>query len=289
MKSPQEQLLDANVLFLRGKHSEAFEGYSKIIQNYPDAIAASNIGYMYHRGIAVVRDYAKAREFYIAASEEDGGVALFNLALMYLRGQGVAVDFSKAKELMQCSANKGCADAKLYLGLAYLLGCMYDPVEIECLSLIPFYRVIYRDASVPLLEGKGYDEHMEAQRFEAIEFDADDAFEMYASVTEKHSDDPYAERQLAAAAFMKAKFYIEGVGNRYNPCYGYRLMERAAIFDYSREAAEFLLANREKAGIYKVNIPRLEMLCTYSYFRPTMGNLGTPYSHRVPLLLPTGN
>ena len=72
MKSPQEQLLDANVLFLRGKHSEAFEGYSKIIRNYPDAIAASNIGYMYHRGIAVVRDYKKAREFYIAASEEDG-------------------------------------------------------------------------------------------------------------------------------------------------------------------------------------------------------------------------
>lgn len=289
MRTPQERLINANVLFLQGKHRDAFDGYTDIIRTYPDAIAASNLGYMYHRGIAVVRDYAKAREFYIAASEEDGGVALFNLALMYLRGQGVSVDFGKAKELMQRSADHGCVDAKLYLGLAYLLGCMYDPIEIECLSLIPFYRVIYRDASMPLLAGGGYDPQMEDLRYEVIECDADDAFEMYASVTEKHSNDPYAERQLAAAAFMKAKFYIEGVGNRYNPCYGYRLMERAAIFDYSREAAEFLLANREKAGIYKVNVPRLEMLCTCSYFRPTMGNLGTPYSHRVPLLLPTEN
>ena len=110
---------------------------------------------------------------------------------------------------------------------------------------------------------------------------------MYRALSDEHRDDPYAERQSAAARVMMAKFYIEGIGNRYNPKLGYRMMERAAICDHSREAAEFLLANQETARIYKVDIPRLELLASYNYFRPVMGNLGTPRSHRVPLLLPT--
>ena len=279
-------LIHANCLFLRGRHKEAFDAYMKIIHTCPDAIAASNIGYMYHRGIAVVRDYALAREFYTAASEEDGGAAYFNLALMSLRGQGVPVDFVKAHNLMKKSALAGCADAKLYLGLAYILGYMYDPVEIECVSLIPFYRVIYRDFGAPLLDGGGYDETMEDKRYEAIDCDADEAFEMYRALSEEHRDDPYAERQATAAKVMMAKIYIEGIGNQYNPKLGYRMMERAAICDGSREAAEFLIANRESSRVYKVDVPRLERLASYSYFRPVMGNLGTPQSHRVALLLP---
>lgn len=279
------ELLHANCLFLKGRHKEAFDAYMKIIHTRPDAVTASNIGYMYHRGIAVVRNYKLAHEFYTAASEGDGGASYFNLALMSLRGQGVPVDFVKAHNLMQKSALAGCADAKLYLGLAYILGYMYDPVEIECVSLIPFYRVIYRDPKAPLLDGGGYDETMEDKRYEAIECDADDAFEMYRTLSDEHRDDPYAEHQSTAAKVMMAKFYIEGIGNHYDPRLGYRMMERAAIYDYSREAAEFLLANRETAQIYKVDVPRLELLTSYSYFRPVMGNLGTPRSHRVPLLL----
>lgn len=286
MRSPQEKFLNANTMFLMGKHQEAFKEYRELARSYRDPVAASNVGYMYHRGIAVVRDYKIALEFYTAAREGDGGVSYFNMALMYLRGQGVDMDFKKAIEYMHQAANLGCPDARLYLGLAYILGYAYDPVEIECISLIPFYRVIYRDISTPLLEGQGYDETIEDRRYEAIECDADNAFEMYRALSNEHLDDPCAEKQSAAANFMMAKFYIEGVGDHYNPSLGYRMMERAAIFDRSREAAEFLLANSKIARTHKVNIPRLETLAAYSYFRPVMGNLGTPRSHRVPLLLP---
>ena len=286
MRTPHEKLLHANALFLQGKHKEALEGYEEILRSSPDALAAANLAYMYHRGISVVRDYQKAFQLYTVASEGDGGVSFFNLAIMHLRGQGVPVDFVKARKLMQRSAQQGCADANLYLGLAYLMGYMYDPVEIECISLIPFYRVIYRDYSVPLLDGGDFDPDMEDRRFEAIECDAEDAFEMYKSVALEHSDDPYVERQVAAANFMKAKFYIEGVGNRYDPKMGFRLMEQAAIFGYSQEAAAFLLANRDKAKVYKVNLPKLERLVESGYFRPTTGALANPKSHRVPLMLP---
>ena len=282
-------LLHANYLFLRGKHKEAFDAYMEIVKATPDAIAASNIAYMYYRGIAVVRNYEKAFAYYNAAREEDGGVSYFNMALMYLRGQGVAVDFKKAIELMKRSADLGCADARLYLGLAYILGYAYDPVEIECISLIPFYRVIYRDSSIPLLDGTGYDPSLEDKRYEAIEVDGDDAVEMYGRLLTEHYDDPYAEKQCSAAQLMLGKAYIEGLGNAYDPKLGYQKIYRAAIYYESAEAAQYLLANADVARKYKIDVDRIEMLTGYDYFRRTTGNLGTPYSHRVPLLLSEGN
>lgn len=279
-------LLRANCLFLQGKHKEAFDAYMEIVKATPDAIAASNIGYMYHRGIAVVRDYEKALAYYNAAREEDGGASYFNIALMHLRGQGVEVDFKKAIALMKRSAELGCADARLYLGLAYILGYAYDPVEIECISLIPFYRVIYRDASLPLLDGNWYDPTLEDKRYEAIEANGEDAVEMYGKLLSEHYDDPYSEKQCGAAQLMLGKAYIEGLGNTYNPKLGYQKIYRAAIYYDSAEAAQYLLANADAARTYKIDVDRIEMLTGYDYFRRTMGNLGTPPSHRVPLLLP---
>ena len=282
-------LLHTNFLFLIGKHKDAFDAYLEIVKATSDAIAASNVGYMYHRGIAVVRNYEKALAYYNAAREEDGGASYFNMALMYLRGQGVAVDFKKAIGMMKRSADLGCADAKLYLGLAYILGYAYDPVAIECISLIPFYRVIYRDASMPLIEGSGDDPLLEDKRYEAIEADGDDAVKMYGELVSEHYDDPYAEKQCGAAQFMLGKAYIEGLGNAYNPKLGYQKIYRAAIYYESAEAAQYLLANADAARTYKIDVDRVEMLAGCEYFRPTMGNLGTPCSHRVPLLLPNEN
>ena len=279
-------LIHANCLFLRGRHKEAFDAYMEIVKANPDAIAASNIGYMYHRGIAVVRDYQKALAFYNAAKDEDGGASYFNMALMYMRGHGVDVDFKKAIDLMKRSSEQGCADAKLYLGLAYILGYVYDPVEIECVSMIPFYRVIYRDESIPLLDGNGYDPALEDKRYEAIKASGEDAMEMYRKLLSEHCDDPYSEKQCGAAQLMLGKAYIEGLGNTYNPKLGYEKIYRAAIYYDSSEAAQYLLANADIARKYKIDVNRIELLTGYGYFRPIMGNLGTPYSHRVPLLLP---
>ena len=279
-------LIHANALFLMGHHKRAFDAYMDIIEKTPDAIAASNIGYMYHRGIAVVRDYEKARAYYAAASLEDGGVSYYNMALMFLRGQGVEVNFNMAIDYMKRSAELGCPDARLYLGLAYILGCAYDPVEIECLTLIPFYKVIYRDASAPLLSGAGDDPSLDDKRYEAIEADANEAISMYRKLSIENADNTYAETQCGAAAFMIGKAYIDGLGDVYDPELGYRKLYRAAIYHDSLEAAQYLLANAEKAKIYKIDVDKVRLLGEHGYFRPVMGNLGTPKSHRVPLLLP---
>ena len=279
-------LIHANALFLLGRHKEAFDAYVEITKASPDAIAASNIGYMYHRGIGIVRDYEKARSYYLAACLDDGGVSYYNMALMFLRGQGVEVNFKMAIDCMKRSAELGCPDARLYLGLAYILGCAYDPIEIECLTLIPFYKVIYRDASAPLLAGAGDDPSLDDKRYEAIEADADEAISMYRKLSIENADNTYAETQCGAAAFMIGKAYIEGIGDIYDPELGYRRLYRAAIYHDSLEAAQYLIANAEKAKIYKIDVDKVKLLDKHGYFRPVMGNLGTPISHRVPLLLP---
>lgn len=269
-----------------GRHKNAFDEYQDIVKCGQNAIAASNLGYMYHRGIAVMRDYTKAMLYYKAACESDGGAAYFNMALMYMRGQGVDIDFKRAIDLMHRSAELGCADARLYLGLAYIMGYVYDPIEIECVSLIPFYRVIYRDSSAPLLEGEGCDPSIEDGRFEAIESDGEEAVSMYEALMREHSFDPYASKQCAAAQFMLGRAYIEGLGDRYDPMLGYRKIFRTAIDYGSAEAARFLLENSEAARVYKINVDKIELLASYKYFKNVSGNLGTPVSHRVPLLIP---
>ena len=282
-------LFHANILFLRGRHKEAFDEYIKVARDHQDPLAAANLGYMYHRGIGVVRSYELARAYYQSGSLGDGGVGFFNLALMHLRGEGVAVDFKRAIEYMKSSASAGCADAQLYLGLAYILGYAYDPIEIECITLIPFYKVIYRDESTPLIVGNGYDPFIEHGRYDAIEADGDSAVSMYSTLISQHADDVYTERQLGAARYMLGKACIEGLGDAYDPKRGYKLMYLAAIYDECAEAAVFLLENAEAARTYKVDVGRVEMLMGYGYFRPSMGNLGNPREHRVPLLIPEGN
>lgn len=281
-----ERLIRANALFLRGRHKEAFDAYMDIIYKTPSPRAASNLGYMYHRGIAVERNYQKAMSFYTAASYGDGGVANFNMALMYLRGQGVEVDFVKAIELMTKSADLGCVDAKSYLAVAYLLGCVYDPQNIECITLIPFYRVIYRDADAMLLEGNVFDPAIEDKRYEVIDASMDDAEYYYEEILDKHSQDPYAEERYASAMFMLGKMYIEGAGQLYDPETGYKTIERAAVQYRSEEAARFLLEHPDTCRYYKIKLDRIERLYAAEHFKASPGLFRNPRSHQVERILP---
>lgn len=280
------KLVNANSFFLNGEYEKAFELYLRLVSENLNAVAACNVGYMYQRGIGVVRNYKKALAYYEAASELDGGISFFNMALMYMRGQGVEVDICYATDLMRLSAEHGCPDASLYLGLAYIMGYAYDPVEIECATLIPYYRVIYRDPSSVLLGGAGYDPDIENSRYAAIEADADEAVELYCRISREHKDDPTAENQLAAAEFMIGKAYIEGLGNRYDPRLGFNRIYDTAIRHHSQEAAQYILANSERANAFCIEVEQIAALASQNYFRPTMGNLGTPQSHRILPLLP---
>lgn len=250
--------ITADALFLQGNYREAFERYFHGATELRDDRAAFDLAYMYHRGFHVPVNYPMARKFYHAASAMEGGAPLFNLALMEIRGLGDRPDLRSALRHMEEAAALDSPDAQLYLGTAYTIGCVFDPLNIECLSMIPFYRVIPRTEQT-LLTGAGLDPELENERFSVIEADEQSAVEMFARAT-RHRDDTYISPQIGAARVAMGQALIEGFGMEYDPRRGYRLLEKAALVNGSREAAAYLTAHREEARIWGISEARIAYL-----------------------------
>ena len=245
----------ADVRFLNGDYKEAFELYFLGANKYKNSRAAFDLAYMYHRGIYVPKNYKMARDYYSYAAFIDGGAPYFNLALMCLRGQGEKVDFKKAVEYMKRADCMGCVDAQIYLGTAYMVGYVFDPVEIECISMIPFYRVIKRDPSSRFIgDGRSdiYDNTLEAERFGVIEADEFEAMEMFEKASSQ-KDITYIEQQVGNAKFVLGQALVEGIGREYSLEKGYALIEKAAVQNASKEAALYLLAHSDEAKVYGVD------------------------------------
>ena len=244
--------LKGYVFFIKGNYKAAFDEYFKGATEFENSRAACNLAYMYRYGYYVPRNPYMARKFYRAASYTDSGESHFNLALMELRGEGGEVDFVSAIDHMKRSADAGCVDAMLYLGVAHTVGFAYDPIEIECISRIPFYRVIKRKLSELMLAGVCSDTSMDDARYEAIEADEYEAFKMF-ELASKHKDDTYANDQIGSAKFTVGRALIEGFGCDYSPERGYGLMKSAALDNGSKDAASYLLENKSSASVYGVN------------------------------------
>ena len=251
MRTESFDFVHADATFLRGDHRGAFEQYFHAATEHRDPRAAFDVAFLYHMGYGVPRNDYMARQFYRAALCLDEGVAAFNLGLLYLRGQGGEVDFDAALRMMRQAAADGCIDAQLYLGMAYTMGCLFDPINIECISMIPFRRVISRSAGNLLATGN-FDPTADARRYEAVEADAEGAAQMLWQAA-RHKDDTYIEKQLGDAKLLLGQVLIEGLGEEYDPAKGFRMIRRAALQHGSKEAAAYLAANREKALAYGVD------------------------------------
>ncbi len=250
--------VSADACFLRGEYDKAFEMYFRGATVWHDSRAAFDVAFMYYFGLHVPKNDFMARDFYFAASAMDGGAALFNLALMDIRGQGAAADLDLAVRRMKQAAVNGCVDAQLYLGTAYTVGCVFDPLNIECLSLIPFYRV-KPGSERRLLFGQGNDEAMEQHRFSVIEADELAAMEMFTLAAEQE-ECTYIDDQIGHARTMVGRALVEGFGAEYDPAKGYRMLEQAALENRSREAAAILAAEGEKARAYGIAPQTLKYL-----------------------------
>ena len=251
--------IEADAAFLKGDFEAAFWGYFEGAVDFGDARSAFNLAFMYHQGYHTPRNYVWARKYYHLASYYYGGEAKFNLALMHMRGQGGDTDHRTAFDLMKASAAEGCVHAQMYLGVAYTLGCIFDPVETECISLIPFPRIIKRDTNVLLLTGNNQDPALEDQRFEIIEADGNDAVEMFRLAAEQ-KDDTYIEEEVGQAKFEVGRAIAEGLGSEYDPQKGFKLMETAALTYDCKDALRYLHKNAPAAQVYGINTRRIALL-----------------------------
>ncbi len=252
-------MIKANVAFLDGKYKEAFDAYTQGAVVYHDPLAAFNLAFMYFQGYHSPVNYVWARRYFHRALGLETGEAHFNLALMHMRGQGGNISMADAFSLMKQSAASGCVHAQIYLGVAYTLGCLYDPVEISCLSRIPFPRVIKQEVSCMLIPGKGNDPTLEDQRYEIISADEHDAIEMF-TMAAAQEDDTYIEEQIGSAKYMLGQAMIEGFGAVYDPQQGYQMMREAALTYGAKDAIHFLMTHKDTARVYGVDTSRIAYL-----------------------------
>ena len=258
-KFDHNRRIKADAAFVQGDYEAAFWGYFEGAVDFGDARSAFNLAFMYHQGYHTPRNYVWARKYYHLASYHFGGEAKFNLALMHMRGQGGDTDYRMAYDLMKASAAEGCIHARMYLGVAYTLGCIFDPVETECISLIPFPRIIKRDPNTLLLSGTNHDPSLEDKRFEVIEADGEDAVEMFRLASEQE-DDTYVAREVGQAKFEIGRAMVEGLGSEYDPQKGFKLMETAALDYDCKDALRYLHRNAPAAKVYGINTTRITLM-----------------------------
>lgn len=87
-----------------------------------NAMAQTELGYRYHVGEGVERDYTEAVNWYRRAAEQGQPDAQYNLGVAYAFGQGVERDLAQATNWYQRAADQGQPVAAFSLGLAYRYG-----------------------------------------------------------------------------------------------------------------------------------------------------------------------
>jgi len=112
-----------------------------------DIVSMYNLGWCYHMGQNVTRNYKNAIKYYKMAIDKGSkkkdedlrdtvGRAANNLALIYLNGQGVEKDVAKAVELYTVAANLGNKISQRMLGECYEKG---EGVEENAAEAVKWY------------------------------------------------------------------------------------------------------------------------------------------------------
>lgn len=87
-----------------------------------NARAQTELGYLYHTGEGVPRDYREAVRWYRRAADQGQADAQYNLGVAYAFGEGVERDPKQATGWYRRAAEQGHQVAAFSLGLSYLYG-----------------------------------------------------------------------------------------------------------------------------------------------------------------------
>lgn len=103
-------LEDAWAAYERGDYATALRLWRPLAEQ-GNAIAQSNLGFIYDSGQGVPQDHAEAAKWYRLAAEQGNPRAQSNLGSMYANGQGVLQDYVQAYMWADLAASKFPASA----------------------------------------------------------------------------------------------------------------------------------------------------------------------------------
>jgi TPR repeat protein len=134
---------DAKSLYELGTFLESILSYADALGCYRKAAeqgfaaAQNNLGYCYHEGAVVPRNYPEAVRWYRKAAAQGFAAAQNNLGVCFRDSIGVPQDFGKAVHWFRLAAEQGLAAAQNNLGVRYYKG---QGVETNYVEAVRFYR-----------------------------------------------------------------------------------------------------------------------------------------------------
>lgn len=136
-------------------YAESLRWY-RIAVEQGNPMAQTNLGLMHDAGKGVPQDFAEAAHWFRMAAEQGEAIAQLNLGSMYLTGQGVPQDFAEALKWFQAASDQGFASAQNNLGVLYLNG---QGVTQDIAEALKWFRIAaeHGDASAQNNLGVMYD------------------------------------------------------------------------------------------------------------------------------------
>ncbi|MFZ9099470.1 MAG: tetratricopeptide repeat protein [Burkholderiaceae bacterium] len=112
-------MIEAGVAAMeRGHYATAYRAWIKAAEA-GDAMAQTNIGYLYERGWGQRQSYVKALAWYRRAADQGLPQAEFNIGTLYYYGFGVERNPREAVGWFRRAAREDLAQAQYMLGMAY--------------------------------------------------------------------------------------------------------------------------------------------------------------------------
>ena len=118
MAGPFEDGIDA---YVQGDIATALRIWTPLAED-GDAIAQTNLGFIYANGEGVKRDDGEAMKWYRLAAEQGNAMAQYNLGLIYRLGTSVPRDDTEAAKWYLLAAERGNSLAQADLGTMYYRG-----------------------------------------------------------------------------------------------------------------------------------------------------------------------
>ena len=97
---------DGRVAAEAGQYDRARDVWARLAAD-GDADSQNALGFIYQKGLGVLRDYRRAFDFYTAAAEQGHANAANNIGIMYTQGQGVPRDYVRAYSWYSLAAIQG--------------------------------------------------------------------------------------------------------------------------------------------------------------------------------------
>ena len=107
---------DADAAYERGDYAQALKIWRPLAAE-GNSFSQYALGFMYVRGLGVMRNYQEAVKWYRLAAAQGRASAQYSLGLAHFIGRGVSIDYQKTLKWYRLAAAQGDVDAQSGLGV----------------------------------------------------------------------------------------------------------------------------------------------------------------------------